>query len=405
MKHKNIVNGLFLGILFLFSAAGLLLPATGFSESENRYLAGKPGFSIEKLVDGSFGRAYETYLSDQFPLRDQFVAAKTNIERLLFKEDVNGVYFGKDGYYIERFDSEILFTEQLTKNLDYLAAAAEQYAGYLGEERVKIMLVPSASQILSDKLPPFASPADQSRVTELLKNKLHTPSMVLPVEQELKKHEKEELYYRTDHHWTTRGAYISYRLYCEAAGFVPWEEEHFLKETVTSDFLGTVESKVRVSMRPDEIVLYEPAEPQEYKVSYDQLPKEYNTLYNRKALEGKDKYSVFLDGNHGWTKILNETIKKKSEKKEGLGKDMAASKERRLLIIKDSYAHSFAPFMANHFGEVHMVDLRYFNMKLSEFMEAQEITDVLVLYQIPGFSKEQNLFKMPLSLDGMSVLS
>lgn len=389
MKQKYVGMWLFLGILFLFSVAGMFLPVTSFSESENRYLAGKPEFSIKKLLDGTFGTAYETYLSDQFPFRDQFVTAKTNTERLILKKDVNGVYFGKDDYYIERFDSEALFTEQLTKNLNYLAAAAEQYGDYLGEDHVKIMLVPSASQILTDKLPPFAAPADQSRVTSQLKNKLRSPSMVLPVEQELKKHEKEELYYRTDHHWTTQGAYRSYRLYCEATGIVPWEEERFLTETVSSDFLGTIESKVRVSMKPDEIVLYEPVEPQEYRVFYDGLLKEYTTLYNRKALEGKDKYSVFLDGNHGWTKIVNE----------------AAPSKSRLLIIKDSYAHSFAPFMANHYGEVHMVDLRYFNMKLSEFMEAQEITDVLVLYQIPGFSKEQNLFKMPLSLDGMSVLS
>lgn len=379
MKHKNVTVGLFLGVLFLFFILGIVMPKKSFSPSENRYLAGMPKFTVEKLMDGSFGTEYETYLSDQFPMRDQFVAVKAETERLMLEQDVNGVYFGADDYYIEKFDPEMLFTEQLTKNLDYLTQAADQFAKQLGENHVKIMLVPSASQILTNKLPLFAAPADQGNVTRILKTELSNPDMLLPIEEELGQHKDESIYYRTDHHWTVKGAYYGYRLYGESMGFKPWEEERFVKETVTSDFFGTIESKVKVPMKSDDISLYLPKEPQTNRVFYDGLPKEYNTLYNREALNGKDKYSVFLDGNHGWTKIVNDK----------------APLKRRLLIVKDSYAHSFAPFVVNHFEEVHMIDLRYFNMKPSDFIRSQGITDVLVLYQIPGFAKEQNLFKMP----------
>lgn len=393
MRHKFIMIVVFLGILLLFTVGSICLPEKGFSESENRYLAVKPEFAIEKLLDGSFGTSYETYLSDQFPLRDPFVAAKTSAERLMLKADVNGVYFGNDDYYIEKLDFEELFTEQLLKNINYLAMAADQFSERLGAEHVKLMMVPSASQILTEKLPPFASPADQGRVIELLREKLTYPSMLLPVEQEFKKHEQEPIYYRTDHHWTTRGAYYGYRLYCEAVGIEPWGEEEFTRETVSTNFLGTIEAKVRVPMKTDEIEIFKPRKLQKYKVYYDGLPKEYDSLYNLKALEGKDQYSVFLDGNHGLTKIVNETLKS----------DNGLMAKDRLLILKDSYAHSFAPFAANHYGEVYMVDLRYFNMKLSDFMDANGITDVLVLYQIPGFSREPSIFKMPLSLDGTTI--
>lgn len=383
MKHKNITVIVFLGILCLFFAAGVLLPEQKFSESENRYLAGKPEFTMKRLLDGSFGEAYETYLSDQFPLRNTFVAAKTNVERLLLKEDVNGVYFGKKHYYIEKFEPEILMTEQLDRNLNFLSQAAGQFAKQLGEDRVKIMLVPSASQILTDKLPLFAAPADQGMVTEKLKNSLIFPEQLLQVEELLSSHREEALYYKTDHHWTTRGAFLGFQLYCEAAGLKVLEESEFTKETVTKDFYGTIESKIKVSMVPDEITLYLPKMEQEYRVYYDGLPKEYDTLYNEKALEGKDKYALFLDGNHGLTRIVNETAKESGN-----------LKDRKLLIIKDSYAHSFAPFAAAEFPEVIMVDLRYFNMSLSEFISAQGITDLLVLYQIPGFAADKNIFKM-----------
>lgn len=387
MKRVNLSVWLFLGVLYLFFVCGLFLPDKSFSESENRYLEGKPEFNLKKLLDGSFGTEYEVYLTDQFPVRDKFVAAKTNIERLLFTTDVNGVYFGKDSYYIEKFDPEDLNTEQLSKNLSYLAEAADLLANRVGEDHVKIMMIPSASQILTDKLPAFASPANQSEIVERLRKSLKSPSMLLPVEQQLSKHGEEELYYRTDHHWTSQGAYYAYRLYGEADGFRPWMESEFVKDIVSTDFLGTVESKLKAGMQADRITLFRPRESQEYKVYYDGLKEAHDTLYNLKALEGKDQYAVFLDGNHGWTRIVNETAQK-SEMAEGI------ALKRKLLIVKDSYAHSFAPFAANHFGEVHMVDLRYFNMNLTEFMDNQGITDVLVLYQIPGFARDTNIFKM-----------
>lgn len=381
MKNKNGSVILFIGILFFFFAAGLLMPEKKFSESENRFLAGKPEFSWKRLADGSFGTDYEAYLSDQFPFRHTFVAAKAGTERLLLKKDINGVYLGKDRYYIEKFEPEELMTEQLEKNLSYLSEAAEHFAGLLGEAHVKIMLVPSASQILTKKLPAFAAPADQGEVTEKLKEKLCYPDMLLPVEEKFLRHAEEPLYYKTDHHWTTRGAYLAYRLYCEASGIEPWEDGAFTKQIVSSDFYGTIESKVNLFMEPDQITLYLPRKPQEYKVYYDGLPEAHDTLYHEKALEGKDQYSVFLDGNHGLTRIVNETVK-------------GTADDRRLLIVKDSYAHSFAPFAAGNFSEVWMVDLRYFNMDLSELIARQEITDLLVLYQIPGFSKDRNIFKM-----------
>ena len=91
--------------------------------------------------------------------------------------------------------------------------------------------------------------------------------------------------------------------------------------------------------------------------------------------EGKDKYSYFLDGNHGLVEIQNSTAP-------------LEQKEKKLLIVRDSFAHSIAPFVANHFGTTYLVDLRYFNMRLNDFIEKENITDLLVMYQIPGFCSQ-----------------
>lgn len=384
VKQSQIMTFGFLGILGILTAASILIPERGFSETENRYLQKKPEFTIESLLDGSYGTDYETYLSDQFPVRNQWIGLKVMAERLAGKKDVNEVYFGKDDYLIEKFDTEDLETEELFKNLESLKRFTETMETMLGQDHIRLMLVPGASQILDEKLPWMASPYDQAKVNEWLSDEAGS-EFVVPVESALKEHKDEEIYYRTDHHWTTLGAYYGYCAWAESVGLTPWQKEMFETEIVSRNFLGTVHSKLNVNWMPDHITLYHPKEPTAYQVYYDgaDTPGE---MYQRKALETKDQYPVFLDGNHGLTRIVNEKLS------EGSGEDEL--EKRKLLVIKDSFANSFAPFAANHFGEVQMIDLRYFNGNVVKWIEEQEITDVLVLYQIPGFAKERTVSKL-----------
>ena len=245
------------------------------------------------------------------------------------------------------------------------------------------MMVPSASQILTDKLPRFAAPYDQEIIIRNMEEKLLEEGagkeMMVPVLNWLDSHNEEDIFYRTDHHWTAKGAYYGYQAWAQSMGMEPWGKDKFTVETVSEDFLGTVYSKVNVTTRPDSIQLFLPKEEQEYQVTYDGLPKVYDSLYSLKALEGKDQYAVYLDGNHGLTVIQNQSLQNEG---------------RKLLIVKDSFAHSFAPFAANHFETVYMVDLRYFNAGIEGFLKENGVTDFLILYQIPGFSTETTVSKL-----------
>lgn len=388
MKYYNwLLTGAFLCFLGVFLIAGAVFPDRAFSDTENRYLKKKPEFSQQKFLDGSFGKEYEEYLSDQFPFRDSLVALQAVAQRGMLKGDVNSVYFGSDNCYIERFDRENMVTDRLQKNIESLLKASARWKQDLGEEHVRVMLVPSASQILTDSLPAFASPWDQTEVYSMIeetvktqeKGKLTDTSWLLRPDQVLKSHRDEELYYRTDHHWTTRGAYYGFCLWMESIGMKVPEENMFQKETVTKDFLGTIHSKLNLSMEKDRVEVWIPFEEEgEYTVYYDGMPKPHHSLYEQKNLTGRDKYTVFLDGNHALTEIVNEK----------------AENRKRLLLVKDSYAHCFVPFAAPYFERIYMVDLRYLNQKLSDLMEKEAITDVLVLYQIPGFARDENVVKM-----------
>ena len=380
----KLAAGAFAGFLLCFSAFSMALPEKGFSESENRYLQKKPDFTISGLLDGSFGEDYEAYLGDQFPMRDRLVGLKVLTEQFQGKKDVNGVYLAKDGYLIEKFDREEIESEQLNKNLAVLTGFVREMAESLGKEHVRILMAPSASQVLTDQLPAFAAPYDQSQVTERLEKMLEQESftgLMVPAESALREEHPEQLYYRTDHHWTADGAYYAYRSWAESIGLKPWGKEMFEETIVTEEFYGTVYSKVNVPCRPDSIKLFLPKETVEYEVTYDGLPQVFDSLYQENALKGKDKYSVYLDGNHGLTQIRNLSAGTK-----GRGK--------HLMIVKDSFAHSFAPFAVNHFETVTMVDLRYFNKSAGAFAGENGVTDLLVLYQIPGFSGETAVSKL-----------
>lgn len=387
MKKQSLYPGIITGLFCAFLGCGALLsvflPKQGFSETENRYLAQLPKFSWDSLKSGKFGKDYEEYLSDQFPFRDNWISVKTAAEQLQLKKEINSVWLGKDQYLIEALYDEDIDTELYEKNLGKLSAFAKKQEKLLGTQHVRIMLVPSSSEILTDKLPPFAHPFDQTTATNALTQSGIGPLLV-PVHEALSAANSSSnalpngLYYRTDHHWTSTGAYVGYTAWASSMGFTPLALSDFTIETVADDFLGTIHSKLNLPITPDSIELYRPLKEPDWNVYYDGNSQPFHSLYSMDALNTRDKYRVFLDGNHGWTKIENP----------------ASPSNRKLLIVKDSYAHSFTPFAALHFVETHMIDLRYFNGKINNFMEEQGITDILVLYQIPGFIKDVNISKL-----------
>ena len=217
-KYSKSVIILFLLLVFGFTAVTFVWPDRTFSENENRVLASAPEFSVESLFEGKFMSDYEKYITDQFFLRDEWIQLKTLTEMALNKQDINGVYMGKDGYLIERHeDSEIDF-EMLEKSKNYLVQFVEKFAGRLGKDHVKVMLVPTASEVLLNKLPPFAEGFDQNGMIDEVYGLL-PEGTAIDVRDRLKEHADEYIYYKTDHHWTTLGAFYAYRAWAKEMGF------------------------------------------------------------------------------------------------------------------------------------------------------------------------------------------
>ncbi|WP_352399755.1 DHHW family protein [Anaerotignum sp.] len=349
------------------TALNAITPVKGFSESENRYLATFPKFSREKLLDGTFNAEFETYTTDQFPFRDAFIGLNVMSEYLVGKKDSNGVYFGEDGYLFEKVDT--IKEQQLEKNIQSL----KTFFQTLMEKNITpvAMIVPTAPFILRDKLPSFATQYDQQLILEKLEGALG--DKFLNTLSILSKNQNDDIYYRTDHHWTTKGAFFAYQQLCRHWEFVIPSEDTYAKELVSDSFLGTVYSKVQLPyIQTDSIYRY--VADDGIHVTYD-YEKESESLYQNDALAKRDKYAYFLDGNHAITEIKTNSANGK-----------------HLLIIKDSFAHCFVPFLTANFETITMIDYRYFNGSTKELLATQSITDVLVLYNSINFAEDTDFY-------------
>ena len=369
MKIKNsIVIGIFLCFIFGIASLQLLSKDVNFSESENRVLVQMPKFTLENFTSGKFTSDFEKYLSDQFVNKTFWTGLKTAAAKTTLKQENKGVYFGNNGYLLEKFEKP---GEQLTKNtanLSYFAEKTNGVSSYL-------LLVPTSAAIYPENLPLYAPIDSQKEVIDEVKQTVSDSIKWIDPYEALTEGKEDQIYFHTDHHWTTRGAYLGYRAAAKEMGFEPYALNDFNIETVSTNFYGTHYVKANdYTVKPDKIEIFKPKFDVSYEVDIEDGQSTMDSLYELDYLKKRDQYAMFLDGNHSKVKI-------KSSVKNG----------RKLLLVKDSFAHAMVPFLANHFEEVHMIDLRYYHQSLSTYIDNNEIEDVLFLYNVANFGEDTNL--------------
>lgn len=365
-REKGII--LFATILLTISTlAGPLAPDRVYSEHEKRTLAEFPTFDAEEFLSGGFAEGLEDYLSDQIPLRDHFITVKTFAEMAVGKRESGGVYIAKDNYLMDKFAS---YNPKLLK---LNAASVASLQADLEKRGIDVwtMTVPVASQVLTDKLPAFAPAASYEKMLGVLQE---AGLKTIDLKKVLDAHKEENIYYRTDHHWTSLGAYYSYWEWMTALGRKAAPESCWTKEDLCDNFRGTTWNKVPLPTIPAETITawYQH---ENRSVSYNNGEYETGSIYEKKYLGGSDQYAVFLNSNQAETVI------------EGSG-DAGSGK---LLIIKDSYGNTFSQFACEDFEEVRVIDLRFFRDDIRDYIDENEITDVLVLYGIQNFAQDVSL--------------
>ena len=381
-KYSTFITALFCLFIFGFGIALILSPSRDFSDQENRYLAQFKAPTLKTLRSGEFMEKFEDYVTDQFPLRDQWIQLKALSERALGKQENNGVYFGTNGQTLfaqfkapsgDELEQKVGFVNKLGANLDV---------------PVYFSLVPDKSFVLADLLPANAPSVDDGSTIE--EAQALCGDKVTYIDLRTMLTGERDAFYRTDHHWTTMGARLAFQRLMSGMNLVrPIAAEDLnglsyqgLPYTeVSGSFYGTTYSASGAGwVEPDSICTVIPEGGTKGNVTVTRYPEGApieGGLYYPEKLEVKDKYAYFLGGNQPLCVIKNP--------------DAAGGK---LLVIRDSYADSLAPFLAEEFQEVHLFDLRYNNLSLKQYVADNGIGQVLVLYSAANFSTDQNLFKL-----------
>ena len=364
-KHNLLIAilfGLFLGGI---AAASLLMPDKSFSEMENRNLRPRPELTVNKFTSGRYMTEAEDYASDQVVLRDAWVGIKALGEVLSGKQENNGIYFAESDTLIRRVEEPD--GALIEKNVQYLLEFASE-----AEVPVYFGLIPTAASIWQDKLPDGAPSADEKAWTDWLYSRSGVEN--IDIASALEAHSGEDIYYRTDHHWTSLGACYGANAILKAVGLEELNLSDYTEREVSDAFLGTNYSSAGAWwIDPDTITVYIPEEGKIVTSNFTGR-EEPGSLYVPDQLAVKNKYAYFLGGNQPLCVIRSQT--------EG----------PKILLIRDSYSDCLAPFLTERFSEIHLFDLRYNRLSPSDYIRENDIDMVLVLYGIETYLTDENQF-------------
>ena len=368
--QEKLVGIIFILTLFLFLIINVIVPDREKSVQENRMLATKPKFRLSSLISGDYDEKFEAYMDDQFVGRDMWRKLKVTVDRIGGSRLENGVYIGTNGQLLEQI--EVADENHLAANIKAIKSFSESQS----KIPVRMMLVPDAANVLNHSLPSLAKPEDQTQMFSMVRKDLGDSVEWIDVSTELNKHKTEKIYYKTDHHWTTLGAFYAFQAAAPSLGIEGDLSGKYVSYAVSDSFNGMLASKSGVNLgEKEQIDIYVPTEEDtDLIVDYVDEGKRSTSLYDSSKLKEKDQYTVFLGGNSSFLDIRT-----------------VSTSTKRLLLVKDSFANSFIPFLTPYYREIVVVDPRYYSGTINDLMDSYRISEVLFLYSGNTFFKDNNI--------------
>ena len=365
--------------LVIFLLINVLSKPRTFSPQENRNLAQKPELTLSSVLDGSYTSMLTSYMEDQFVGRDYWIRLRNNTRKAIGFKENDGIYFGNEGYLLKQGEPVD------EANLALTVQAVSDFSARHSDLKMTFLLVPGSQTVLSDKLPSGVSEEeaflDRNKALEVTESKLKNLQGLTYVNAKdaLKGAASSgQLYYKTDHHWTTYGAFVAFSSIKTTMG-IDIETPNYDVLTVSESFQGTLASQSGSFDETDKILIYRPIATEtlpevNYYVLFPDEKVKLTTCYRTEKLAEKDQYTVFFGGNYGRLEIHTTNLN-----------------ERRLLIFKDSYANCFIPFLIQYYEQIDIVDPRYYYDNADQLIQNDKITDVLFLYSENTFFNDKSL--------------
>lgn len=375
LKQLKISALIFIILLIVLPIATAFSKKETKSDMENRTLATFPKFSIQSVRDKSFMNGFESYISDHFIGRIKWIELKVDTELLIGKKEINNIYI-TDNMLLEKLQEPNY--PEINKSVDAINNLAERFKN----PEYYVLVAPTSAGIYLDKLPNNAPQVQQKEaIIDYIYGSLSDNITSIDVYNNLYASKDEYIYYRNDHHWTSLGAYYAYNTAIQKLGFTPIPYSKFNIEHASDDFKGTFYSKSLYNgIKADTIDIYTMDKSkgiQSMVVNDGTSETTFDTLYDRSYLDTKDKYGTFLSENNPIVTVKTNI-----------------QNDKKILIIKDSYANSVVPFLAEHYSEITILDLRYIGITSENIVNINDYNQVLFLYNASTIAQDENLKKM-----------
>lgn len=427
--------GAFIGLLFFVRPKK--------SITEKRELAKFPSFTITSFLDGSYFESVSLWYSDTYPMRDKLVSADQGLKSLYGIEAGTQVVGGntkgddipevdKDSIKqtsteaatdtstedpeiglpasktdsktnkgnssgkttvqtVEPPDSKAMdeaFQKQLQDNLyvkdgaayslyyfvqdsatEYIDALNNAAAKLSGVANVYDILIPNNSGVLlsDDDLAKLGG-SDQKQAIEYYYSLMQGVKTV-DIFDTLKSHNDEYIYFRTDHHWTADGAFYAYEEFCKAKGITEIPREKRKKDTFEG-FLGSFYSNLQnqdMKKNPDTIYAYEPIGTNDMTYwNDDGSEQKWNVIMDVNGWDKGTLYSTFVGGDTPMAVIENPNVTDGST----------------CVVMKESYGNAFIPFLVDHYSTIYILDYRYSNVNVIDFVKEKQADDLICINNI-----------------------
>lgn len=352
---------------------GLAIPDHQTSEAENRTLQMKPQVSISSIASGRFQNEFQDYISDQFPLRTLWADIQVSASTLVGGFESNGVFRCHDGYLMQKFEKPAADSDKPTPT-KAIIRFQKKHPGI----ETHALIAPTAGVLYEDKLPTGAYQPNEGAYLEKVQKVLKEYNVdVIDVTPTLQEHAGEDLFYRTDHHWTSYAAYLSFLAAADQLGVSP--DTAYTNTLLTKHFSGSLKSKSGYFLtRDDNLSAYIPDSGSfNCVVTYVDDQRKTSSPYEADALDGSDPYQVFFGGNHPLVRI-----------------ESTNANDRVLLVVKDSYANCFIPFLIDQYQKIVIVDPRYNFDSLNSIVKSESVTEALFLYNASTYAMDTSLAGM-----------
>lgn len=361
------------------------------SDVENRPLQMAPNFAVTQLLDGTLMLKIDSYISDQFMFRDHMIELADRIKSLRgFSSDIAMEIVQSDNMIPALPDQEqgeqtpvsikyFVYEDRAFRSFKMNEAAEKSYAqaildfkSVLPSTDVFVLVSTTQAAYIPPKYEKYTDSPEAS--VNRLESLMDGPVNFVNINEIMRENQDQYLFFRTDHHWNGLGAYYAYVAFCEEKLIEPVELSE-MKVIFVENFVGSffrMTNNAILSENPDTIHAYVPDAT--VKLTRIYMDKEGNTtlsnpvsyVVSEKFMGDKPSYGIFLGGDSAITIV--ETVGENSSEK--------------ILVVKDSYGNAFAPYLVNHYKEVHVLDPRYWQGSMQNYIETHNIDDVIFINNV-----------------------